>query len=376
MVLSSIEQNYPWLPKFYPWRSDTTEMRWNILVMCKLLLVILILNGFIWKIGDPYIPHLSFLDMFQDFPGTYKTAMRVAFAIPAGFLLINYKPRLMCLILGIAIILILLASKSIFRNHIFICACVFLMSSIYKKGDIPRLIFIQLGIVYIGAAVNKLFHVDWWNGLYMHNWMGILMENKPYLLIFNKTENLVFAQALSWFSMFLEVVIGIFLFTKRFRNTAVYLIVFFHLVLFTVTMQRFGHFFDDIVIILIAFVTKESVPMQVYAKGGWYSLSIWIKKLFDWNQKITIKNTNSESSEAGLLVSTDTHEYRNLGAVTHLLFSSGGFFIIFFFLDYFLQLFVGHPVEHYILSVVYWGMLIVFVLGKQSIKESSYSFQS
>ena len=363
------------LKKYFPWRTNTSEMRWNVLLMCKLLFILLLLNGFWPKIQDPFLPFLAILDHFNEVPGTYALANKILFLTSGLFLLFNIKVRTMSGILGLTILVILLGSKPIFRNHILICGCAFFLAALNKKDEDPYLLYFQLGLVYIGATLNKMYQLDWWNGVYMHNWMVNVLDSEAYLWVTKDAQNLFFAKGLSWFSMLLEIIVGIFLFLKNFRRYAIYLILFFHLILFTVTKERFGHFLDDILIFLIAFINKASIPQTILVNQRWNSAMKLIKSVFDWDGIFKIKNIPSKNGSIEIQNSNRT--FTNVEALKHLLFSSSGFFYLLFFADLVLRFVFNQPVQHIVQVTLYWSLFFLFAIRwKPKTTVSTYSYQN
>ena len=369
---SSTNMDISQLSKHYPWKNVGTSMRWNVLLSCKLLVLILVLNGFFGKIQDPFLPHLSIFDFFNQIPGLFEITLKLLFIISSIFLFFNYRVRLMCRTLGIVVLLCLIAIKPYFRNHILICACVFFLASLHKKEDSPYLLFYQLALVYFGAALNKMLQVDWWNGIYMHHWMTNIMDNPLYLLVYNTTETLSFAKGLSWFSMILEVIIGLFLIFKKKRSYAIFLILFFHLILFTVTKERFGHFLDSILVILIAFsgLNSDENKLRLNINNGF--ITPLIKKLFDWDNLWVIQVSN----EKIFSLANDKTKVKGFNAIRFLLLSSSSFYILLFIADLLFRFILNQPYQHYVQTIIYWGLLIFFFFGFRAIKKSVSPLQS
>ena len=126
------------LKDHFPWKTTSSDMRWNVLLMCKLLFILLLLNGFWSKIEDPFLPFLLLLDHFNKWPGAFALLNKTLFLTSGLLLLFNFKARLMAGTLGGAVLLILLGSKPIFRNHILICGCAFYWR-LYIKRKKPHI---------------------------------------------------------------------------------------------------------------------------------------------------------------------------------------------------------------------------------------------
>lgn len=352
------------LSRHFPWRNTGADMRWNVLLSCKLLILVLVLNGFFGKIQDPYLPHLSFFDVFNQIPGVFETTLKFLFVISSVLLLFNYNTRLMARTLGVVIILSLITVKPNFRNHILICGCAFFLASLHKKEETPYLLFFQLALVYLGAALNKMLQIDWWNGIYMHNWMSNVLDNPAYLSMYKVVGNLSFAKGLSWFSMILEVIIGLFLILKKKRSYAIFMILFFHLLLFTVTKERFGHFLDSILVILIAFSGLNPTENRWRLNSKNTALGMISKKLLDWDGQWVIQKNHSYIISA----ENDKINVRGFNTFRVLLLSSGSFYTLLFFSDLLLRVLLNQPYQHIVQVVIYWGLLLFFTFRFTTIR--------
>ena len=172
------------MQQYYPWRSEHPHMSTNLLILCKMMFLLLLINGFLGYISDPFIPFLVILDRFRDFPGLFEWLLKSVFVLAGLALMFNIKVRHMAVILGLCVLFLLLASKPLFRNHIFICACTFLLAGLSEKDKDPWLLYIQLSLVYLGAVLNKVWQWDWWSGQFMHNWLLNARGNDFYEFVF------------------------------------------------------------------------------------------------------------------------------------------------------------------------------------------------
>ena len=122
----------PSSPLWKPWRSTGTDMRPNFLLMCKLLLVLLVVHGFTGTVRDPFLPFVPSLDLLRSASGWYGLLLQAVFIGAAGALVFNYRVRGAAVILGVVVILVLLGSKPLFRNHVFIVGCLFLLAGLHR----------------------------------------------------------------------------------------------------------------------------------------------------------------------------------------------------------------------------------------------------
>lgn len=354
------------LTPYFPWRTDKADMRWNVLLMCKLLVVLLVLNGFPSKITDPYLPHLAFFRIFEAVPNLFKYTLQILFVGCGLAVLFNFRTRLMSGILGTTIILFLIGSMPAFRNHILICGCALLLASFHHKDETPFLLYYQLALVYFGAAINKVLQPDWWNGMYMHHWMTEILNNNLYTYA-NVNGSLLTAKMLSWFSMFLELLVAFLLCFKKYRPIAIKLILFFHLILFTVTRERFGHFLDSILLILIAFIAMPNSEIRVTIASKWKQLFKGLKFSIDWNSLLIIKITDSITS-IWLLIAQDNRKRSNGPALAYTLLASSGFYVFIFVFDIFLRIIFDGNQQHLVQVICYWSLLLFFLWNTRKFK--------
>ncbi|MEM6894122.1 MAG: HTTM domain-containing protein [Bacteroidota bacterium] len=336
-----------------PWRTDQADMLPGVLLTCKLLLLLLLLHGYWGYIRDPYLPFIPFLDWFSNYPNTFEYFLKSVFVLSGFCLFFNIKTRLSGITLGLCVLLVTLASKSTFKNHLFIVSCVFILGGLHSKEDEkPHLLYLQLALVYFGAALNKMLQWDWWNGQYMHNWFSVILEHPLYFQLQEwSNESRIPAQVIGWFSMGIELVIGFLLLHRKKYKLAIVLILFFHLFLFTLTKERFGHFLDDILIILIAFAAWPK-GKKTYSTGSKPSPKIKILKLLDWNGSYHFEASQTGKNSIPLF----THKH-----FLNALLGSVGFYVGLFVLDLAVRVLFDNPVQHILLCVAFWGTFLYFI---------------
>ncbi|MEO1485801.1 MAG: HTTM domain-containing protein [Bacteroidota bacterium] len=336
-----------------PWRTDQADMLPGVLLTCKLLLVLLLLHDYWGYIRDPYLPFIPFLDGFLNYPNTFEHFLKSVFVLSGFCLIFNIRTRLFSITLGLCVLLVTLASKATFKNHLFIVSCVFILGGLQSKYDEkPHLLYLQLALVYFGAALNKMLQWDWWDGQYMHNWFSVILEHPLYFQLQEWTNNSrIPAQVIGWFSMGIELVIGFLLLHRKKYKLAIVLILFFHLFLFTLTMERFGHFLDDILIILISFAAWPN-GKTIYLSSSDKTFKIKILKFLDWN--------NSYHFEVPKNKETSPMDFSHRQFLIAVL-GSVGFYVGLFVLDLAVRVLFENPIQHIIQCVAFWACFILFL---------------
>lgn len=360
------------LSKYSPLKISSSELQPNILLMCKMLITLLLLHGFFLEIKDPYLPYIKWFDIFNSYPGFFKYSLRIGFIIFGLMLFFNFKTKWSSLTLGIIVILTLLSSKPLFRNHIFIAGCILFLVGLSDPKGIPWLIIIQISIVYFGASLNKILQIDWWTGQFMDNWLGVARDNAIYNFMSSLLPNLWLAKFMSWSAIIVEFVIAVSILIKKWRSFGIWLLIVFHFAMFTMLAFRFGHFVQDIFIILIAFLNwpKQKIEIKFNNKFillkkiigfmDWDKLYIWHEGTKDGNNVFESKNSESKS----------------LSFISLLMYCEG-FYVFLLFFDYLMMKLVysAEPyfmkiLIHSFFSILIWGLILLFILDSIKTKRS------
>ena len=348
--------------KYLPWRLEGSEVAPNILLMCKLLILILMAYKFHFAIQDPYIPFIPALDYFHTIPGAFKSTLLTGFIISTLAIFFNIKIRAACLLLGVVVILEQLASQPAFKNHVFVCGCFFILVGLSKKDDDYKLLFWQLAIIYLGAFTNKVLDPDWHSGAFMHNWLNNVRENTPYIFVSELLPERWFAYILSYAAMLSEGILGVLLFFRKYRKLAFWVTLLFHTVLYSFLAYRFGHFYDDLVIILLIFIIwpKGQIMMQINSK---YNYIQQIHRLLDWDKKFSWSSINDNSKHWLTLKTENGEHYSNLNAIRKLLIYTPSFFILLFTFDCGIKFLFDDQeyIKHMINMPIVWTLILFFL---------------
>jgi hypothetical protein len=354
MEIKTIKQYY------FPLNFSVADMQPNILLMCKLLFILLCAHGFLSYIEDPYIPFIKTFDLFLSYPNIFKITFKTLFLFSGLSLLFNFKPRAMSIILGSSLFIILLASKSLFRNHLFICACAFLLAGLSNKNEFPWLLYFQLSLVYFGAVLNKVVQIDWWNGQFIYNWLVNARENQLFIKVSDVFPEMWLAKILSWSSMLIEFSISIFILVKKRHFLVAWVIILFHTILYTMTAFRFGHFYEDIVIILLIFINWPSGIIQISSKNV---ISPFVRKsfnFFNFSKKFHLIN-NVLSNKNWLEIKIEDKTVSNWHAFRLFLLYSTNFYIFLFLLDLLVRFMFNGFLMNFIHISLTWLCILFFI---------------
>lgn len=348
------------MTQYFPLNFSVESMQPNILLMCKLLFLVLCVYGFVGYIDDPYIPYIHQLDFFLNYPNVFKTLFKSIFVLSGILLLFNIRTRAAAIILGSSVIIILLSSKPLFRNHLFICGCVFLIAGFTNKNSYPWLLFIQFSLVYLGAFVNKVSQIEWWNGQFMYNWLANARENLFFIYTSRLFPEMLLAKLLSWFAMLTELGITVLFFFKKQHRNVGWVILLFHTVLYSITAFRFGHFYEDIVIMLLIFVHWPSEAILVSFNKD---MSPQVKRYF---RLLSFSKTFEFSTKAILSddwfqIKKESKIFTNWKALRLFLLYSTNFYVFLFFLDLFIRYLFNGFIMDFIHITLTWVIILFFL---------------
>ena len=320
---------------FFPLRVTNTAMLPNILLLCKLAFIMLCMYGFVGIIDDPHIPFIEVLDQFHEIPTVFKVVCSVTFLTAGVFLLLNIRVRTMAFFLGITLLIVLLSSKSVFRNHLFILGSFFLLAGLSDRRQSPWLLYVQFSLIYLGAVINKIPQMDWWTGQFMDNWLRNARESQTYITIASSMPDMMFAKLLSWSSMFFEFIIALLVLNKKTHKLAVWTILIFHTLIYTLTLHRFGHFFEDIVLGLLIFLNWPKEKLWVAIDHERFTKVKKVLVSLDFNKHIIWSKDSPKLASHWFEIRTPEEVAFNWSGIRIFLLYNSNFYILLFGLDFF-----------------------------------------
>jgi hypothetical protein len=269
-------------------------------------------------------------------------------------LVLNVAVRPASVLLGSIVILALLASKSAFRNHLFICGCFFLLAGLHRAGESPWLLFWQMSLIYVGACLNKAFDPDWFSGRFMHNWLFTARDNPFYAYLAPRLPDLALARFLSLSAILSEAAMAVLFAVPATRSLAVWLGILFHGSLFVLLRgENFGHFLEDILIVFIGMLSWPPGEIFVSVRAARHKALSRLVGLIDWDRRISVYNTPPQSGWMEVAGDRLTEPITNGEALRYVVRYSAGWYVI---------LFAGY---HLILKFVTppFGFVLVVAIG-------------
>ncbi|MBX7259142.1 MAG: hypothetical protein K1Y02_22460 [Candidatus Hydrogenedentes bacterium] len=203
-----------------PFRIDGTALQPNVLLMAKLIVIGLVLKGYHNGFPNAFAPFFSIFDALPE--PAFRRTLKAVFLVSATCLLFNRAVRIQCGIIGAVFLLGVLSSKVYYRNAIVFVSMIFLLTSLQERGRAPRLLYWQLGVMYLGAGLNKLCDPDWQTGQYFHYFLGSVFQSDIYLSLAPVFPGKSLAAAMCWWIIAAELCAGVLFFVPRRHDAAVW----------------------------------------------------------------------------------------------------------------------------------------------------------
>jgi hypothetical protein len=348
----------PASPLFRPWRVTGTEMLPPLLIMCKLLFVLLLCEHILAQIRPPFLPFLGFLDVFRSWPGPYEFAFEAVFLLAGLCLWLNIRPRAASVVLGLCVLLIMVSSKPLFRNHVFVVGCLFLLAGLTRPGARPFLLYLQLSLIYLGAFLNKILLEDWATGQFMDNFLGNARGNPFYLALVDVLPRMWVARSLSWGTIAVELAIGLGFLFGRTRAAAVWLAVLFHFGLYAFLLgETFGHFLENLLLAFIVVLDWPQTPVCLSPRRDSFGMARRIVALLDWDRVFVVCRPDADPSPvtSGSAISLDRAGWG------YVLRRTSGFYIVLFIAYQIVYTFAPGRVPLVVTSLVAAFLMLLFL---------------
>ena len=92
------------IEKRNPLKIRGLEMQPMLLLVSKLIFLVLVIERYDQKLGSPFLPFIGPLDLFHD-SVAYALAIKATFFLGGTLLLLNLKPRMGSVLLGLVLLL-------------------------------------------------------------------------------------------------------------------------------------------------------------------------------------------------------------------------------------------------------------------------------
>lgn len=302
-----------------------TELPPHIILSLKALLlyVLFIHHGlFIVSISRlPFLPFLEFLDNIPFF----------VFSFAAGVLLLsilliflkkgNYQ--LLSLLSGLIILFMILSSKNLFSNSLTFVACLLVLIGFYRgKTTIFRM---QISLLYLGAAINKIFDPDWWSGQFFDFFFREIFNVSPYIS-YVPAGDLTVAASFGIATIFIELLLGIIVLIPGLTRLTILLGILFHGGMLLVTSGTLSVRFFYIMSTAYLMISGLNIKaVHISHNSG------IIARIFSFPD-LSDSITHEKNNENSLAVMIENYTWKGKKALQKIMFSYQYILFIFFVL--------------------------------------------
>jgi predicted DCC family thiol-disulfide oxidoreductase YuxK len=307
-----------------PLRFGGLDLPMPLILVAKLLAVC-ILGRLLWRdLPDPFLPMVPVLDLFRSTP-YFGWALRGAALFGSVAVLLNYRVRTACLLIGSAFLLGTLTSRIYFENNRMFVGCVFFLLGLYEQKTGPWLVRAQVMLVFFSAGLNKLLDASWRSGQFFDYWAHFAINKSLYFQLTAWLPQMFLPHFMSWMTISMEFSIAFGLTFRRTRLWAIWIGLVLALGMNVLTERTFGVFFYAMPICYLAFIEWPRTKVAVLYDGdcGFCARTrAWmerfdLEKLFVWQPFQQAKDLYGISREAlrhRLYLVTGEKKYSGFGA--------------------------------------------------------------
>ena len=288
-----------------PFRFSGLDLPMPLVLVAKLLAACVLLR-FIWRdLPDVFLPMLPALDYFRNMP-FFGLALRGAALLGSVAVLLNYRMRTACLLIGSVLLLGTLSSRIYFENNRMFLGCVFFLLGLYDQRTGPWMVRAQVALVFFSAGSNKLLDASWRSGRFFDYWAPFAINKSLYFQLAAWLPYMVLPRFMSWMTICLEFSIAFGLMFRRTRIWGIWTGLLLALGMNVLTERTFGVFFYAMPICYLAFIEWPSSKITVLYDGDCglcartrRSMERFdLEKLFVWQPFQQAKNLYGISREA------------------------------------------------------------------------------
>ena len=269
-----------------PLRCDGTELPEPLLLMAKLIALSILLTSEWRALPDAFLPFLPFLAVVHH-TALFRWGLKIALLGSVAALLFNRWVRTACTVAGSVFLIGMLASRPYFTNNRMFTGCILFLLGLYQPRQKFPLLRLQIVLVYIGAALNKLLDVNWRDGQFFQYWSGIYVKEPLYFWVASLLPEKGMALVMSWSTMAIECLLAVGFLFRRFWSNAIWLGLLFHAASIFLTNRTFGIFICVLPASYLAFANWPEEPFTVLYDGdcGFCSRTRRSFERFDFGHK-------------------------------------------------------------------------------------------
>ena len=219
-----------------PLRVTGTSLPPAVLLAVKVMALAFLLHNQLQALPAPF---LSFVPGLDSLPaGGILPMVLQAACLGAGLcILFNLWPRLSSLVLGTAILIAILSSRTYLENNRFFTGSFLFLAGLYSDRFGLSLLRAQVIVLYFGATLNKFLEPDWRNGQFFVAFGQVSGYHSVYAMIPDSVFPII-----GWSVILTEAAIFGGLLLPALRRPAVWLAVGYHTSLLMISGRTFGLF--------------------------------------------------------------------------------------------------------------------------------------
>ena len=159
--------------------SIQKETELPLLFVARMMVIFLLWIRGMENILPPFVPFIPPLDILRNIPLLFKFLDWV-YWISLLLVFMGIRIRLFSLIIACLVFYAILASKPQFSNSFLYSGCIFFLIGVFRPG-LEWIFRVQIGLLYLGAGLNKALDPDWLSGQYFDFFFTEPYPNSLYL---------------------------------------------------------------------------------------------------------------------------------------------------------------------------------------------------
>jgi hypothetical protein len=227
--------------KRHPLNIYGTALPPNLLLMAKLIVVLLLVKGYFYKIHSPFLPLVPVFE-YVPWPYAFRIGLQSVFVVASIALLLNVRVRTAAFLVGLVFLLVPLVTRGSYTNGLFFCASMLMLTAFHHNAMSEWLLKMQIVIMYFGSGLNKLLLEDWRTGQYMDYWLRHVKPSSLYESLAGMMSPMLLAKLLCWGTIGVELFLVGALLYRRSYGIAVALGFLFHVISLAFAGHDFGAF--------------------------------------------------------------------------------------------------------------------------------------
>ncbi len=200
---------------------STTPVPSLVLMAAKLLVLYAWIAGGIPCLPDAYLPFLTVLDRLPE--GIWTRSFWGTLFVAASLALwLDRAVRPASFACGACILLSVLASRPLYSNSTLSVGLLLVLVSLQSREQGAWMFRTQLGLIYLGAGLNKLLEPDWRSGRFFGFWTREVLERDGITSLAEQFPGDALFVALGAYTILAELTLGLLFVVPRWNRVGVW----------------------------------------------------------------------------------------------------------------------------------------------------------